>query len=369
MNMKVAVLGANGFIGNRVIEMFHLNNWAEVRPIVRRFAALAPLSRFDLDCHMADAFDQAALRIAFTGCEVVFHTVAGDQRTILETLAPIYKAAQEAGVRRLVYLSTASVHGQAPLPGTDENSPLSDHQPLPYNNSKVWAERKLQQLRRQGTVEVVMLRPGLVTGPRSSWITNFANDLLANRAYLINRGQGICNSIYIDNLVHAIFLAATATGVDREAFLVGDQEQVTWLDLYQPIAEALGFDIAQVPEAAIPTAATTRLDHLEKIRTSELMQAFLSYFPMKLRQAAFLTLTPWQQPASKSPWILPSQPKLEATQEMALLYQCQYKLPFEKAAKKLNYKPIVSFQEGCRRSVTWLAFAGYPIVKACLEDA
>jgi hypothetical protein len=48
---------------------------------------------------------------------------------------------------------------------------------------------------------------------------------------------------------------------------------------------------------------------------------------------------------------------------MALLYQCQYKLPFEKAEKMLGYKPIVSFQEGCRRSVAWMEFAGYPVVK------
>jgi hypothetical protein len=47
---------------------------------------------------------------------------------------------------------------------------------------------------------------------------------------------------------------------------------------------------------------------------------------------------------------------------MALLYQCEYKLPFEKATKTLGYRPIVAYPEACRRSIGWLNFAGYPVV-------
>jgi nucleoside-diphosphate-sugar epimerase len=288
-------------------EMLHLNGWAEARPIVRRFAALAPLSRFDLDCRIADAFDHAGLRAAFRGCEVVIHAVAGDRRTILGTLATTYDSAQEAGVRRLIYLSTASVHGQTPMPGTNEDSPLNDRQCLPYNNSKVHAEWKLHKLRSRGTVEVVILRPGLVTGPRSSWIVNFAEDLLAGRAYLNNRGRGICNSIYIDNLVHAIYLSATGAGIDKHAFLVGDQETVTWSDLYRPVAGALGFDIAQVPEAILPANTATWFDRLKKIYASEHGQALLSVFPMRLKRAVVSALSSYfRQSSPLSPWTMPT---------------------------------------------------------------
>ena len=125
MMMNVAILGANGFIGGRAVEMLHLEGLAEVRPVVRSAASLARLSRFDLDCRLADAFDRSALRAAFAGCEIVVHAVAGDRNTILGTLSSTYQAAQEAGVRRLIYLSTASVHGQAPRPGTDERTMTS----------------------------------------------------------------------------------------------------------------------------------------------------------------------------------------------------------------------------------------------------
>nr|HMN30237.1 NAD-dependent epimerase/dehydratase family protein [Caldilineaceae bacterium] len=250
--IPVAILGANGFIGGRIVERFHLSGLATVRPVVRSMSGLARLARFDLEGSVADALDEAALRHAFAGCSVVIHAVAGDPAVILGTLAPVYRAAQAAGVRRLVYLSTASVHGQAPAPGTDERSPLSENQPLAYNRAKVRAEQDLLKLRERGQVEVVLLRPGIVWGPRSVWIANFAAALLAGEAYLIDRGQGICNSIYIDNLVHAIYQALQAPGVDGEAMLVGDDEQVTWADLYRPVAETLGFELAQLPEAAIP---------------------------------------------------------------------------------------------------------------------
>jgi hypothetical protein len=49
---------------------------------------------------------------------------------------------------------------------------------------------------------------------------------------------------------------------------------------------------------------------------------------------------------------------------MSLLHQCQYKLPDAKARKVLGYSPSVSFAEGSRRTVGWLAFAGYPVIDA-----
>lgn len=360
--IRVAILGANGFIGGRAVEMLHLNSLAEMRPVVRSYAGLARLARFELDCRVADACDQTALTTAFAGCDVVVHAVAGDPVVILGTLAPVYRAAQAAGVRRLVYLSTATVHGQAPPPGVTEEGPLSDRQSLAYNNAKVQAERRLHALRSQGTVELVLLRPGIVTGPRSSWVANFADALLAGTAYLVDRGQGICNSIYIDNLVHAIYLAMSAPDADRQAFLLGDCEPVTWADLYRPIAAALGYRLDQVPEAEVPDFRPGWRKRLQTVHRARPTQAMLSLFPLGWCQAAFDTLTAMMA-KPVSPWGLPALPQPVVTEEMALLYRCQYKFPSDKARERLGYQPIVSFAEAGRRTVGWLEYAGYPVVR------
>src|SRR3546814_8202154 len=95
--------------------------------------------------------------------------------------------------------------------------PLPRRHDLPYNRAKADAERMLIALRRRHGVELVLLRPGIVYGPRSQWIAGFADQLLDGTAYLVDGAQGICNAIYVDNLVHAVTLAITGTRCDGEA--------------------------------------------------------------------------------------------------------------------------------------------------------
>jgi nucleoside-diphosphate-sugar epimerase len=129
-DMRVAILGASGFIGSRTVEKFHLGGRFEGRAIVRSTARLAGTARFGIEGRVADAFDRAAVAAALAGCDVVIHAIAGDHRTIVETAEVTYRAAAEAGVKRMIYLSSASVHGQSPVPGTDETSPLQSRQPI-----------------------------------------------------------------------------------------------------------------------------------------------------------------------------------------------------------------------------------------------
>jgi nucleoside-diphosphate-sugar epimerase len=360
MSLKLAIVGANGFIGSRAVELFHLRGLAEVRPIVRSLNSLARLSRFDLDCRVADARDQSALRAALEGCDGVIHSVSGDPAMILGSLAPVYLAAQQAGVKRFVYLSSASVHGQAPLPGTDESSPLNDRQPIAYNTAKVRAERRLLRLRETGAVELIILRPGIVVGPRSYWITSFASGLPCGSAYLVNHGRGICNSIYVDNLIHAIYLAATVPQANGHAFLVGDDETISWAELYRPIADALGFDLSQVCNLEYVKPRLSWRSLLHRIQSSAAARRIV---PRRLRQVMRALLaregppaSPWAYSGESAGRVIPA-----ATLEMALLQRCAYKLPHAKAKRLLGYEPIVPFAEACRRTIDWLEFSGYAV--------
>lgn len=353
--ITVAIIGANGFIGTRTVEMLHLGGLAAVRPVVRTASSFARLSRFNIDARVADARSERALSEALAGCEVVVHAASGSPDTIVSTVEPVYNAAQRAGARRLIYLSSASVHGQDPPPRTQDNSPLRFRQPLAYNRAKIRAERTLHQLRGSGNVEIVILRPGIVFGPRSQWIGNFADGLLASSAYLVDGGRGVCNSIYVDNLVHAIIQSMHAERADGEAFLVGDREHVTWRELYAPVARCLGYDLDSVPsvDPAIIRTWQTRFEHL---RHSKRARALATLLPAGIRDVLSARLR------HSSSSRITSDPLPRASLEMTLLHTCRYKLPSEKAERLLSYNPVVSFNEGCRRTVSWLAFAGYPVV-------
>ena len=365
--LRVAILGANGFIGSRITEVFYLNGLAEIRPIVRKFSSLARPSRFNMDWRIADANDKRALCEAFKDCDVVVDCVLGDTRVIKGTVDPIYYAAREAGVGRIVYLSSASVLGQNPKQGVDDDSLLDKHQKIGYNNAKVWAERRFLELSKKGAVKCVAIRPALVYGPCSGrWTIGLAEDLLNGRAYLINDGEGICNCVYIDNLVHAIYLSATKSGIDGNAFLISDKEKVTWLEFYRVLAEALGVDVDMIPRVSPPPFNISWEEKLDSLRSSDAVQAILPFFPKRLKVAARAALKTafyaWNHPYPPSEWKLSEPVNCNITEEITLLQQCAYKFPNNKAEKLLDYSPIVTFDEACRRTISWLAAADYPII-------
>jgi 2-alkyl-3-oxoalkanoate reductase len=358
--MKWAVLGASGFVGSRFVERMHLTGAASVRPIVRNFSSLARLARFELDWRVTELTDVPKLTEALEGCDVLLHSIVGDETVILGSIAPVYEAARLAGIRRIVYLSSSSVHGLAPDPATTEETPLSDQQAFSYNNAKVKAEKLWAKLRPTGgKVEIVGLRPSIVFGPRSRWCSDLARQALDGTAYLLREGSGICNTIYIDNLVQAIVSAAETLGIDGHYFLVRDRETVTWKDFYEPIVRACGAgDIHQV-EA--PEFRRSKQDQLARLRGSSLLQLIKPLAPRVSIRVVKAALGALPTPATPSPWPSNGKPRLHITEEMAALQQCRWQMPVAKAEKVLGYHPQTNFAEGMERSIGWLKFAGFPV--------
>jgi nucleoside-diphosphate-sugar epimerase len=360
--LKLAVLGAGGFIGSRAVELFHLTRAFDVRPIVRRPGAMARAARFPLDCRLADVLDRVQLEDAFRGCDVVLHLATGDPRVIVGGVRPVYEAASRAGIQRIVYMSSASVHGQAPDRDTNEATRLHRRHRLTYNNAKVSAEREWIRLRRRGGPEVVVLRPAIVFGPRSRWVASCAEELLGGRAYLVDGGRGICNTVYIDNLLDAVRLALTVPDADGQTFFVGDRECMTWRQFYEPIAGALGIDPATIPSLErIPDFRPGAGDRLRGLKSTRPVQFALHRTPPRLKRSVKAAIAAWRSPgAVPSTGAIASGP--QPTLEMTQLQQCQWQLPWSKASEVLGYQPIVSSAEGMRRSIAWLRFAGYPVL-------
>lgn len=357
---RVAVVGANGFIGSRLVEVLHLEAGTLVRPIVRRASALVSAARFALEGRIADALDPASLRDALAGCDAVVHCVAGDTRTIVESAKTVYAAADAVGCRRLVYISSACVHGQSPPPATDERSPLSDRQPIEYNNAKVRAERALRALRDRGRLELVILRPAIVFGPRSQWVVGLAEDILTGRAHFAGDDSGLCNSLYVDNLVHAIRLAMTSPRADGEAYLLGDETAPAWRELYRPFAEALGVRVEDFPVLPYRPEPRSLAKSIDRLRSSPPVQAALMRLPGPLRRGLGGVYAALVGVGDEGRAGEPASPSLE----MTLLHGCRYRLPWDKAHEELGYLPIVTIEEACRRTIGWLDFAGYPVTAA-----
>lgn len=360
----VAVVGASGFIASRLVEWLVLRSLANVRPIVRSFKGMARLARFDLDCRVADARDPVVLERQLKGCAVLFLCVVGGRDTILQSAEASYRAAARAGVRRLIYLSSAVVHGHHPPQGTDDCSELVARQPFEYNVSKVMAEHLLRQIRADGAVEVVTLRPSIVFGPRSKWWTaQIATDLLSDKAYLIDGGTGICNTVYVDNLAQAMWQAAIAEGVANQDFIVTDGERVTWRDLYSAVADSVGVDIDTVATISSDTVTelarvARRKELFEKLAGKRFARAARELMPSRVVEAIRQQCNSARLPAYSPALVEPASRRLPSIDpEIASLQQCQYVLPITKARQLLGYAPQVTFSEGGRRTAEWLRFA------------
>lgn len=359
--MKIAIVGASGFVGTRMVERWRLDSAFEVVPVVRSFSSLAVLARFELPWQVCDVFNPAALAKAFEECDAVVHAAIGDAGQIVAMAESIYQAAAAAKVRRLVVLSSASVHGQAPPEGTDESSPLHENHSMAYNTAKVRAELALRRLSASGDVEVVMLRPSVVYGPRSRWITDTARQLLDGSACLIHGGDALCNGIYVDNLIQSVELALKTPAAAGEVFLVGDAETVTWRDFYQSIADALGVSMDTVRSIDPPSFPRPFKECVGDIVSNPITQKVLPLIPSRAKRLTKLLLANWHEAAPQSAWQLPPGIGCAVTEELTLLQQCRWHLPSRKAETVLGYTPEVPFEEGMRRSLAWLGFTGFPV--------
>jgi len=362
-----AILGAGGFIGYRLTEYLLLNQLAVPRPVVRSFRSMARVSKFKLDTRIANPLNAKSLSEALRDCDVVFHCVVGNRKVILESVKATYAACRNIGAKRLVYLSSAVVHGHNPRPGTDESSPLITDQDFEYNVSKVLAEHELLSMMRDGAVECVILRPSIVFGPRSAhWSARLAGEILAGKAYLIDGGHGVCNTIFVDNLVEIMSICATHPAAAGKTLLVKDAERVTWRQLYTAIAEAIGVDPSSIRSICSSTftksATLTVSERLRNIVRAVWRNRFARAAKELVRSRGTVSLAIKLRARFQSSSVGAHAGRLGTNEivldpEMVSLQLCQYELPSRRLEETLNYKPSVSFEEGSRRTAEWLRFA------------
>jgi nucleoside-diphosphate-sugar epimerase len=356
--MKIAIVGASGFVGLRLVEQLHLTGRAEVVPVVHTFRSLAVLARFGLPWRVTDPSDPVALGDALKGCDYVVHAALGDATQIVSMAEALYPAAERAGIKRIVALSSASVHSLTPATGTDETTPVLTNQKTEYNAAKANAEVLLENARRRGKVELVQLRPSIIHGPRSKLVADLAQQLLEGTAYLLDEGRGICNAVAVDNLIEAIWASLTKPEADRNSFLVNDRETVTWAEFYSAIAAAVGADMRRVHYIQPPEFRASASQKLARIAAAKPVMATLPLVPARVKRLAKAAAAAWATPGTYSSWTLPEPARPRPTEEICQLQSCRWRYPTAKAEQVLGFTPPISFAESMRRTAAWLEFAG-----------
>ena len=266
--------------------------------------------------------------------------------------ARVVRAAAQAGAQMVVYLSSMAVHGWNPGRGRTRRLLCRA-----ANRSRTTAGRPgrapCEACRETGT-RFVILRPGIVYGPRSQWIAGFARAVVEGSASVVADGRGVCNAIYVDNLVHAVDLALEREEAADEAFLVADDDPSPGGMLYEPVCRALGHSWTRSPtscparrDGRRPSACSSS----RRIRPRAVLDRVPRAVRNPIRRLAVLPLPSLRRPA-----------KADARDVDPADLRLQ--VPDHKARRMLGFEPPVAFDEACRRTVAWLGFAGYPLAAA-----
>lgn len=240
------VTGATGFVGRGLLSHLAAHG-VDARPASRmpmpgsvRVGEIGPGTDWSQALAGVDTVVHLAARVHVMRETATNPDSAFDHVNVHGTLN-LAQQAVAAGVRRLVYISSIKVNGEATAPGQpfcadDVAGPVD-----PYGRSKWKAEQALRRLAAETGLQLVIIRPPLVYGPGVGG--NFSALIR-----LVDRGVplpfGLLDNrrsmVGLDNLHDLILAAARHPDAPGRVFLVSDDRDISTRILVQTIGRALG---------------------------------------------------------------------------------------------------------------------------------
>lgn len=239
------VTGATGFIGTRLVEKLIAEQDVQVTAAVRSVARAEHILSAGARAVDVNLSRSGEVERAVCGNDVVFHLAHDFKRNAaynLRVFKNLADACAAQGVRRLVYVSSIAVYDQWPAGDLSEDSP-SKEIGGDYKNAKMAIEEELRGRVAAQTLDGVILQPTIVYGPMGwMWTDRITEQLTTGTVVLPDDGQGLCNAVYVDDVVDAMILAADGPDLAGEAFIISGAEPVTWRAFFGAYADALGID-------------------------------------------------------------------------------------------------------------------------------
>ena len=313
------VSGATGFLGGFLLSKLREKGF-RVRALVRRTSDIAGVARPGIELSEGDVLDRPSLLRAMAGQQLVFHTAGkvsdwGSQEEFwqcnAEGTANVIAACQEAGVRRLVHVSSLTVLG-LPRSGqrVDENTPLAGSAEDFYTVSKIAAEKRVRAAHGHGGLETVVIRPGVIWGPGDITVfPRLAALLRQGRLFFIGGGNNQLGLSHVENLSQGIISAALTPSASGQTYHLTDGEDITARDAFCALAAAIG---TAPPRFSLP-------------------------FPVAYFLAALLEWVARMRRATKPPAL---------TRYGVRLVACDSRYDIGKAQTEIGYQPSLSFRQG-----------------------
>jgi dihydroflavonol-4-reductase len=334
--VRTLVTGATGFIGGHLSRYLRMKEYP-VRALVRRESP--NLVEAGVELVWGDITDFETVRAAMQGVEVVFHLAAVRdiwgtpeslyQRVNVEGTRHLLAGAAEADVKCFVYCSSVGVARHPGNLKADETLPFCEPtSQIFYHRTKALAERMVLESARTGRVPARVVRPVITYGPQdeAGMVTRLIAMLAQGRFLLVGNGRNHVDLAYIDDVVLGMVLT-WERGTPGRVYILSGTAPIPVQALVGKICASLGKrpPAFYVP-ASIAFAAGWGMEALYGIGD---------------RLGANLN--------GKAPFI---------TRDKVATLTVDRGFSHARASRELGYRPQVDYDEGLRRTLTWLREKG-----------
>ena len=320
--MKVLVTGATGLLGGTLLPELQ-NRGEQIRVLVLPSEDATKLAAGGIDVVRGDVTDSSSLPAAVRDVEVVFHLAGmmGVDRPLeayravnVTGSANLYRAAQSAGVRRFVHISSHTVYGLGHgRPHTEQDRLQPD--PDPYSITKAEGDHRIRQLMHESDVETVIIRPGTFFGPNDYLhFGRIAARLRAGKGVIIGNGQNALPFCYVTDVVQGLLLAGYHQAAAGNVYNISNDRPLTQQQLFNAVADSVG---GRRPGWRLP------------------------YFALYCGAL-------WAERIAEA-----TRTKPVVTRLGVLMFGSDTRHSVEKARRELGYEPKVEIREGIRLAADW----------------
>lgn len=247
--MDILVTGGTGFVGAHLCRRL-LEKGYRVTVFHRPSSDLSVLHDLRINCVIGDLTDGPSIRHAVRGHEAVIHAAADlgqwprrksatDVVNVIGTQGVI-AGCREAGVRRLVHLSSVAAIGLSPNPGlpANETCPFNlERSGLRYQISKKQAEDEVLRAASDG-LDAVVVNPSTICGTHGPTYRGSEVFVRVLGSRIVPCYIGGRNVVHVDDVVDGI-LSALRKGRAGERYILGG-ENLTYRQMAEIAATTFG---------------------------------------------------------------------------------------------------------------------------------
>lgn len=270
---KILVTGATGFIGHQLTKKL-VTIGHTVHVIIRSQSDVKFFNDPNIKVFYGDITRPETIREAIKGCEQVYHAAAyaklwaKDPSVFYEINVMgtdnVFQEALNAGVKKLVYTSSAAVFGPSLNSMTCEKDPRIISFRNDYDLSKQLAEYKVKEYAQKGLFSIIV-NPTRVYGPgrlsHSNAFSRMLLDIMKGKLVFVPGGKSvISNYTFIDDVVDG-HIKAMQSGISGQRYLLGGENIV-----YEEVLRVLKTQIKKVHLIPLSLTAMQLLGYIELIR-------------------------------------------------------------------------------------------------------